>query len=145
MTEISLITKEDLPFIRVLEEKLFSDPWNENSLFSWLSCSGAKGYVLKVDGVRASYALFQTICGEGELLRCGVEPQFSRKGLTFTLLSFALEKEKNEGAKRIFLEVRKNNLPAKNLYEKLGFRLLGERKNYYHKPTDDALIYEKIL
>ena len=145
MRSIAFITKEDLPFLCRLEERLFSDPWSENALLSWLDQSGAKGYLLKEDGVPLAYALFQGACGEGELLRCGVVPERKRQGLAFALLSFALEDAKKESFSRIFLEVRSENLPAKNLYEKLGFGLLGMRKNYYQKPLDHALIYEKIL
>lgn len=145
MLEFSQMTKEDLPFVCRLEQVLFSDPWSEAVLSSWYDQTGARGYLLKEDGVPFAYALFQTTLGEGELFRCGVEKDKVRKGFAFSLLSFALEKEKNENTHRIFLEVRKHNLPAKKLYEKLGFTFIGTRKNYYQKPLDDALIYEKIL
>ena len=34
---------------------------------------------------------------------------------------------------------------AIKLYEKCGFKLIGERKNFYSKPTEDALIYTYYL
>lgn len=145
MNRITLITKEDLAFIEKLEKELFSDPWSLSSLESWLSGCGGKGYLLWTDSVPCAYALFQSFAGEGELLRCGVAPEMRRKSLGFSLLSFALNEEKNAGIHRIFLEVRSQNIPAKNLYEKLGFSLLGKRNAYYQKPLDDALIYEKQL
>ena len=40
-------------------------------------------------------------------------------------------------------EVRKSNLAARALYEKLGFSLIGERKNYYKDPTEDACLYRR--
>ena len=42
--------------------------------------------------------------------------------------------------KSVFLEVSATNLPARNLYEKMGFVSRGERKNYYTK-GDDAVLY----
>lgn len=145
MIEIKCITKDNLSFVQALEETLFSDPWGEKALNSWFSQPGAKGYLLLEDASPCAYVLFQSVCSEGELLRCGVLPKKKRKGLGFALLSSGLENLKNENVNRVFLEVRSENEPAKKLYEKLGFRLLGTRKNYYQKPTDHALIYEKNL
>ena len=142
MQEIVRITTENLPFLKSLEEKLFSDPWSMAALESWLEQKGARGYLLTEDKSPLAYALFQSTLDEGELLRCGVLPEQKRKGYGFSLISQAITEEKKSEIRRIFLEVRSENLPAKNLYEKLGFALVGKRKNYYQKPTDDALIYE---
>ena len=38
------------------------------------------------------------------------------------------------------LEVRESNLPAIRLYEKLGFQVVGRRKNYYREEHEDALL-----
>ena len=38
------------------------------------------------------------------------------------------------------LEVRSQNTPAIRLYEKYGFTVRGERKNFYREPTDNAKI-----
>ena len=46
--------------------------------------------------------------------------------------------------KEITLEVNSNNIPAKNLYEKFGFNVVGLRKKYYNN-TYDAIIMTKNL
>ena len=38
------------------------------------------------------------------------------------------------------LEVREGNAPAIALYEKLGFREVGRRKNYYPERKEDAVL-----
>ena len=40
----------------------------------------------------------------------------------------------------MILEVRASNTGARRLYERLGFYVAGTRRNYYSKPTDDALV-----
>ncbi|MEF9438046.1 MAG: GNAT family N-acetyltransferase [Candidatus Mariimomonas ferrooxydans] len=42
----------------------------------------------------------------------------------------------------ILLEVRESNTPAIKLYEKSGFKTIGKRAGYYHKPNEDAVIME---
>jgi ribosomal-protein-alanine N-acetyltransferase len=48
-----------------------------------------------------------------------------------------------QGVDRATLEVRRSNLPAISLYERMGFELAGVRRNYYTNPDEDALILWK--
>ena len=50
-----------------------------------------------------------------------------------------------QNVSKIYLEVRKSNLPAIGLYEKLGFKRLFTRKNFYHNPSEDDEIMELKL
>ena len=43
----------------------------------------------------------------------------------------------------VFLEVRESNVPARNLYHSYGFSEIGERKNYYRDPIENAIIMFK--
>ena len=45
------------------------------------------------------------------------------------------------GARRTYLEVRRSNLPAQRLYERLGFTVATVRRNYYSQPEEDALLH----
>ena len=43
------------------------------------------------------------------------------------------------------LEVRESNAPAISLYSRFGFVRVGERKNYYSKPVENALLMTKYF
>ena len=43
----------------------------------------------------------------------------------------------------VTLEVRETNVAAIRLYESMGFREAGIRKNYYKEPIENALIMWK--
>jgi len=45
----------------------------------------------------------------------------------------------------VLLEVRKSNASAIRFYEGFGFKVLGERKDYYSNPIEDAFVMEKNL
>ena len=47
------------------------------------------------------------------------------------------------GARNLTLEVRMNNQPARDLYQRFGFAPVGLRKNYYR--TDDALVMSTYI
>ncbi len=45
----------------------------------------------------------------------------------------------------IILEVRESNIPARRLYEKIGFTAEGRRRRYYQSPDEDAILYRLLL
>jgi len=53
-------------------------------------------------------------------------------------------KLKSKKINEIILEVEKNNIPAKTLYERVGFKLIKEIKNYYLNGEDALAYYFKI-
>jgi ribosomal-protein-alanine acetyltransferase len=66
-----------------------------------------------------------------------------RRGLASRLLTHVLNVEGAKGAESIFLEVRESNLAARRLYEKWSFVESGRRKQYYHAPQEDAIVYRR--
>lgn len=62
-----------------------------------------------------------------------------RQGIAYSLFESML---KNEKYSRVMLEVNQNNAPAIKLYNKLGFKEISLRDNYYGKDT--AIIMEKV-
>lgn len=143
MIEILPFTEKHLKEISLLEKEIFSDPWGEKALKDYLLSPSARGYVLSDEKKILSYALFSTLLGEGELLRIGTEKSALRQGFAQMLLKHYFLNSKKENVEKIFLEVRKENLAARSLYEKMGFLLIGTRKGYYKNPNDDACIYQK--
>jgi ribosomal-protein-alanine N-acetyltransferase len=74
--------------------------------------------------------------GEHEILNLAVDPSARRKGVALRLL----ESELVRGQGSWFLEVRESNAPAIALYESLGFRRVGVRKNYYNDPSEEGIV-----
>ena len=68
-----------------------------------------------------------------------------RHGLGSRLLQALISEVREQGAARIFLEVRQSNAGARTFYEKFGFALGGRRKSYYSNPVEDALLYSATV
>ena len=68
-----------------------------------------------------------------------------RHGLGSRLLQALISELREQGAARIFLEVRQSNSEACAFYEKFGFVLGGRRKSYYTNPVEDALLFSLTL
>lgn len=75
----------------------------------------------------------------------GVWPESRRQGVGGALLGAALELAAHCGAVEAVLEVRAGNLPALLLYERFGFAVVGQRRNYYREPAEDAKIMTRRL
>jgi [ribosomal protein S18]-alanine N-acetyltransferase len=69
-----------------------------------------------------------------------IRPEGRRQRLATILLTKVLEAARREGGERATLEVRRSNHAARSLYEGLGFRVRGVRRDYYTDPVEDALI-----
>ena len=95
------------------------------------------------------FVIGKVVEDEGEVLKIGVDLPFQGRGIGRKLLENLLLKFRQRGVKKVYLEVRKSNKRAINLYKSLHFRKIGERKKYYGK--EDALVfvyeflYKKIL
>jgi [ribosomal protein S18]-alanine N-acetyltransferase len=68
-----------------------------------------------------------------------------RQGYASQLMGTFLDTARREGAKSVFLGVRESNHAARCLYEKLGFRQMGRRPQYYRNPEEDALTLRLTL
>ena len=129
--------------IAALEKLCFSDPWSEGSIASELRNDLALWWVAVEDDAVVGYIGSQTAAGETDMMNVAVDPVHRRMGIAESLIDCLIRELKNRGSVSLTLEVRASNEPAKALYEKLGFREVGCRRNYYRNPKEDALILRK--
>ena len=73
-----------------------------------------------------------------------VHPRHQRKGLGKFLLSDLIKRSRSLRTNHIHLEVKHTNEPAKAFYKSMGFKIIGNRSNFY-KDGSDAIIFTKQL
>ncbi len=140
MIRIERMNESHVRQVADMEKMIFSDAWSENSVRSELS-NELSLWLVAVDGdTVAGYIGSQTVLQEADVLNLAVRPEYRRQGLGHRLVEALIQQL---DAYCLTLEVRVSNLPAKSLYESMGFVQVGLRKNYYEKPKEDALILRK--
>lgn len=130
--------REDLPNIMKLEKELFSTAWEEEMFLEEIEKQYA--YVLEIKDIIIGYICGWKLFDEFNITNIAVTKEFQRNGFGAKLVKFLISKLLNEKCFKFFLEVRESNSSAKMLYKKIGFKLIGSRKNYYHSPQEDALV-----
>ena len=132
-----------VPQVAELERICFADPWSEKSIASELNSIWSYWVVALWNGAVIGYIGSQTSIDETDIMNVAVHPDYRRKGVAESLIHCLITELKNRGSHALMLEVRSSNAPAIALYEKLGFRQIGLRRNYYRNPKEDALILRK--
>ena len=139
MREIRILKSEDLADVAEIERLCFGEPWSEKSL-ELLLRDGNFGVAAIEKGRAVGYVGVISAPPEGEITNVATHPDFRRSGIGEGILD-ALKREANaRGIESLYLEVRRSNAPARGLYEKMGFRVVGERKGFYKNPKEDAVL-----
>lgn len=139
------MTKEDVKGVAEIEKECFSSPWSEKSLLEETENGNAYFFVADINGEIVGYMGTISVFGECSVTNVAVKEKVRGNGIASALLHRAILNSIYMGDEFITLEVRKSNTPAISLYEKFGFVKMGERKNFYRLPTEDAFIYNKYL
>ncbi len=135
----------DLDAVSLLEERSFSMPWSRKELAECLEKEFYSFYVAEQNGELLGYIGYYRVFDEADIATVAVAAEARRRGIGESLMEVALTEAGMRGCTVVTLEVRDSNAPAIHLYEKLGFRQVGLRKEYYQHPTEDARIYALAL
>lgn len=87
--------------------------------------------------------VFWHLGAEQELHYIVVDQFYRRRGVARALLEAWAAHAKAEAVQVLFLEVRRSNVAAQNLYRSQGFEPVGVRPGYYG--GEDALLWRRRL
>ncbi len=128
----------------LVEEECFNSGYGRSTFEKELKNKIATYLVAEEDGKVLGYAGLWNICGSADIMNVGVLKEYRRCGIARNLLT---ELEKYCFANNIYeinLEVRVGNIPARELYKKLGYAEIAVRKGYYDG-KEDGIVMKKIL
>jgi [ribosomal protein S18]-alanine N-acetyltransferase len=135
------MTLEDIPAVIELDQRSFSLPWPERSFrFELTDNPASRCWVAEHDGQVIGMIVVWLMVDEVHVATLATHPDFRRQGIAKRLLSHALHRMIEEGARSSFLEVRESNLAAQDLYRKFGYTETGRRPRYYRDNGEDAIL-----
>ncbi|MEM5774541.1 MAG: ribosomal protein S18-alanine N-acetyltransferase [Anaerolineaceae bacterium] len=139
------MTIADVSQVYALDTLSFSLPWPERSYrYEVTENEHSRPWIIEdVNQTPARIAgmiVVWLILDEAHVATIAVHPDFRRRGLGQKLLAHALLSAQKEGAVLAYLEVRRSNAGAQELYRRFGFVVDGFRPHYYVDNGEDAIL-----
>ncbi len=136
---------EDIPALEKLEQLCFSVPWTKEQLIGQLPDGTHRFLVAERGGELLGYVGMMFVLDEGYISNVVTAPPARRNGIGRALISALLKQAEELALSFVTLEVRRSNEPAKALYAQQGFIPVGERRDYYQRPKEDAILMTNFL
>lgn len=142
--QIEMFSSDNIHETAELTKRCFRSPWSEDIYRRELDNPQSVGFVC-TDGTKAVGMIHcNFVLDELTLNTLCVEEAYRRRGIAKRL--WAAVCEMMQGVCTVcYLEVRESNLPARTLYESLGFEQNGYRPRYYSDPEEAAVLMQVNL
>jgi len=132
-------TVRDATALSQIHGASFHRGWDENEFESLLTERNTLVHRLRMGRKTIGFSVSRIGADEAEILSIAVAESHRGRGLSGNLLLTHLGHLAGRGIRTVFLEVEENNLPARRLYERAGFSVVGRRERYYRQDGGEAL------
>lgn len=129
--KIEKMTLNDLENIQNILISDFDDFWNYNILKDELESENSIYIVAKSNKEIIGFAGIKILLDEADIMNIVTKKIYRNQGIGTLLLTNLISISKNLNLHSLSLEVNEENKTAIHLYENLGFKNIGIRKNYY--------------
>jgi ribosomal-protein-alanine N-acetyltransferase len=136
------MTESRLDAVVAIESVAYDHPWTRGN-FSDSLRSGYQAQVLLAGEKLLGYFVAMKGVDEVHLLNITVAQDCQSQGWGRIMLDALAIWARGQGAQWLWLEVRVSNLRAQRIYERQGYRRVGERKGYY--PAADGRREDAIV
>jgi ribosomal-protein-alanine N-acetyltransferase len=141
-------TVRDATALATLHGAAFRRGWSEDEIERLLLDQAVIAHRATAGRALAGFILSRRAANEAEILSVAVASARRGRGLARRLLDLHLRRLAGLGTTAVFLEVDEDNVPARRLYARAGFREVGRRPAYYAhdtQPPSNALVLRRDL
>jgi ribosomal-protein-alanine N-acetyltransferase len=117
----------------------FHRGWSESEFEAMLTERNTLAHRLRLGRKIIGFAVSRMAADEAEILSVAIDVDHRGRGFSRDLLLTHLGHLAGRGIRALFLEVEENNQPARKLYERAGFAVIGRRERYYNQPGGEQL------
>jgi len=129
----------DAPALAQIHGASFHRGWGEGEFETMLTERNTLVHRLRIGRKTIGFAVSRMAADEAEILSIAVAESHRGRGLSYNLLLTHLGHLAGRGVRTVFLEVEENNQPARRLYERAGFTVVGRRERYYRHGGGEPL------
>ena len=122
--------------------------WSPMSEAAVMGAPAVETLVVDTSASAPAEMVMQAHAEEAHLLNITVAPEFQGQGYGVLMLDALALWARGRNAQCLWLEVRVSNARAMQVYERYGYRRVGERKNYYpadHGQREHAVVMSMTL
>ncbi len=136
----------DIQTVIALDRQSFSLPWPESAFhYEVEKNTASRCWVAELSDeinnpVLVGMIVVWLILDELHIATIAVDPKYRHLHVGQRLLAHTLIDGIEQGANKAYLEVRKGNVAARELYHKFGFIDVGVRRWYYQDNREDAIL-----
>jgi [ribosomal protein S18]-alanine N-acetyltransferase len=138
----------DAAALSALHGASFRRGWSEDEMERLLIDPQVIAHRASLGRAIAGFILSRRAADEAEILSVAVAAQHQGQGLARALLDLHLRRLAGLAIRNVFLEVDEQNAPARRLYNRAGFEVVGRREGYYQSgdgKVSTALILRRDL
>lgn len=137
---ISALAAEHAPYAADIHATIFARPWTDGEIAELIASQNVFGLAAHARSPRGAtltgFVIARAAADEAEILTIAVSPDWQGYGIGRRLMDRLLAHAHRERIASVFLEVDEANDPARGLYRKLGFAVVGERPDYYRDQNE---------
>lgn len=145
---ITAMASSHLPHVLEIERLSSPTPWTQGLFLHELQLPFSRVRVAQSAGNGTSavvgYACWWLVAEEAHILNLAVHPDHRRRGIAGSFVKLILADADEQRASSVTLEVRRDNVAARELYRRFAFVECGVRRDYYGR-GDDAIIMTREL
>lgn len=134
-------TKTDIEDVYNLSKDSIPSSWSLNSFLNDFQNALSTYTLLMYNEKVIGFISYWEILDEINITNIVMHKDYRGYGLSKILIDNLINLKQGY---KFFLEVRKSNYIAINLYKKFNFKQISVRDKYYKDPTEDALVMKKF-
>ena len=140
--KIRRATLSDLVSIQKMEERIFNNPWSNKSIRNELKRDmNALILVAEMDQNIIGYFFAHLLDNEVHILNIAIDVTYQHQGYGNQFFRKILENYLQYAD--VYLEVKRSNFPAINLYLNFGFEEIDIREAYYANGEDAVIMVKR--